>query len=159
MKHLLQPVFTFITFLFFFTICRAGDFEWVKTEKEISVYERWVKHNGNTVRELKVEFTVLSASAGKVIALLKDPAKGPKWNTNAKKFRIVPTANEAVWLNYVRYDIPWPMNDQDCSLKFYYNRSELTQPVCHIYFEEIKTEKFPLVKDVTRITGTKGKWV
>ncbi|MCH5596950.1 SRPBCC family protein [Niabella ginsengisoli] len=155
----MKKVLLLTAFSLFLTISHASDFELVKTDKNISVYERWVKHNGKTVRELKVDFTAQASSAEKVIALLKDPSKGTKWNTNAKSFRIAHTSNDAVWLSYVRYDIPWPMSDQDCSLKYYFNKSELNNPVCNIYFEGIKTEKFPVVKDVTRITGTKGKWM
>jgi hypothetical protein len=51
------------------------------------------------------------------------------------------------------------MDDQDCSLKYSFNKSDLNSPVCNIYFEGFNTEKFPVEKNVTRITGTKGKWM
>lgn len=159
MRTVLKTSMVLIGILLFAGFCAAGDFELVKADRNISLYERWVKHNGNTVRELKADFFVKAASAQDVVALLKNPAKGPRWNTNAKSYKIAYTTNDAVWLTYVRYKIPWPMDDQDCSLKYSFNKRDLNNPVCNIYFEGILTEKFPVVKNVTRITGTRGKWV
>ncbi|WP_114791719.1 hypothetical protein U0035_17635 [Niabella yanshanensis] len=159
MKTVFQYNTLLVLALLFTHFCSAGDFELIKAERNIALYERWVKHNGHTVRELKADFTVKAASAQDVVALLKNPAKGPRWNTNARNYKIAYTSNDAVWLTYVRYKIPWPMDDQDCSLKYSFNTSDLNSQVCNIYFEGIYTEKFPVVKNVTRITGTRGKWV
>lgn len=155
LKSSLLPVLAvFMTFT-----ASAADFELVKKEQNIALYERWINHNGNTVRELKVDFIARAVSAENVIALLKDPVKGTQWNKNAKSFKVAYTLNDAAWLTYTRYKIPWPMNDQDCSLKYYFNKSELNRTLCNIYFESVKTEKFPVIDNVTRITGTRGKWV
>ncbi|MGE9315166.1 START domain-containing protein [Niabella sp. CJ426] len=159
MKTVLPYFAPLILALMFINVCSASDFELIKAERNISLYERWVKHNGHTVRELKADFIVKAVSAQDVVALLKNPAKGPRWNTNARNYKIAYTSNDAVWLTYVRYKIPWPMDDQDCSLKYSFNKSDLNSPVCNIYFEGVDTEKFPVVKNVTRITGTRGKWV
>lgn len=140
-------------------LCRAADFKLVKAQQNIALYERWVKHNGNIVREIKADFTTKASSAETVISLLKNASKGTQWNTTASNYKIAYTANDAVWLAYVRYKIPWPMDDQDCSLKYSFNKGDLHNSVCNIYFEGIQTEKFPAVKNVTRITGTRGKWV
>lgn len=145
-------------FLFSALQAAASDFKLVKREKSISVYERWVDYHGHSVRELKVDFIARKGEAAKVIALLKDPSKGSTWNANAKSFRIALTGNETLWYNYVRYDIPWPLSDQDCSLKYYYNKNELQRSTCTIYFESAASSPFPVVKEVTRLTGTKGKW-
>lgn len=159
MKTIYQNSGVLMLALLVVSFCYAGDFELVKADRNISLYERWIKHNGNTVRELKADFTVKAVSAEAVVALLKNPAKGPRWNTNARNYKIAYTNNDAVWLTYVRYKIPWPMDDQDCSLKYSFNKSDLNSPVCNIYFEGFNTEKFPVEKNVTRITGTKGKWM
>ncbi len=159
----MKTIFLYITLLlpalFCINFCSAGDFKLIKAERNISLYERWVRHNGHTVRELKADFTVKAATARDVVALLKNPAKWARWNTNASNYKIAYTGNDAVWLTYVRYKIPWPMDDQDCSLKYTFNKSDLNSPVCNIYFEAFATEKFPVVKNVTRITGTLGKWM
>ncbi len=159
MKTIVHHVTLLAFILLSASFCKASDFELVKAGQNIALYERWVKHNGHTVRELKADFMVKAASAEAVVALLKNPAKGPRWNTNASNYKIAYTSNETVWLTYVRYKIPWPMDDQDCSLKYSFNKSDLNNPVCNIYFEGIYTESFPVIKNVTRITGTKGKWV
>lgn len=159
MKTIFPYYFLLAPALLLTGFCRAGDFELVKAERNISLYERWVKHNGNNVRELKADFIVKAASAADVVALLKNPAQGARWNANAKKYKIAYTGNDAVWLAYIRYKIPWPMDDQDCSLQYSFNRSDLDGRVCVISFRGVDTHKFPVEKNVTRITGTSGKWV
>ncbi|HTG57167.1 MAG TPA: hypothetical protein VL943_12905, partial [Niabella sp.] len=101
MKTVFQYNTLLVLALLFTDFCSAGDFELIKAERNIALYERWVKHNGHTVRELKADFTVKAASAQDVIALLKNPAKGPRWNTNARNYKIAYTSNDAVWLTYV----------------------------------------------------------
>ncbi|MGC4233259.1 MAG: START domain-containing protein [Niabella sp.] len=145
--------------LSFITVCNAAGFELIKKEKDICLYERWVTYNGNTVRELKADFIVKAASAKAVIALLKDPRKGIKWNKHTRSFKIAVTQNEDIWYTYIRYKMPWPMNDQDCSLKYFFNKNDMSSTICPIYFEDASAGQFPLIRNVNRITGTKGKWV
>ncbi|GAB3421696.1 SRPBCC family protein [Niabella aquatica] len=159
MKELIKSILPVMAGLLFITVCNAADFKLVKNESNINLYERWVPHNGNTVRELKADFVVRTPSADAVIALLKDPDKGAKWNTHARTVKIAVTKNETVWYTYVRYKMPWPMNDQDCGLKYFFNKNDVSKAICPVYFEEAGVMQFPAIKNVNRITGTRGKWV
>ncbi len=159
MKKLIPNSCLILAALLFITVCNAADFELIKKEKNICLYERWVAYNNSTVRELKADFMVKAASAEAVIVLLKDPRKGIKWNTHAKNFKISFTNSETVWHTYVRYKMPWPMNDQDCSLKYFFNKNDMNRTICPVYFEEAKVSQFPLIRNVNRITGTRGKWM
>ncbi len=158
MKEIIKPALLFLLLLVLSFTGYSSEFELIKKENGIALYERWIHYNGNTVRELKVQFMARAGTAKKVLFLLKDQQKGSQWNTNASSFKIAHTPDEAVWFTYVRYKLPWPMNDQDCSLKYYLNKTELHQKLCTIYFESGGKARFPEINNVTRITGTRGKW-
>ncbi|WP_018626389.1 hypothetical protein [Niabella aurantiaca] len=137
----------------------SGDFKMVKTSNGIALYERWVMHNGNKVRELKVSFEVAGAGLTDVVTLLKDAAKGSRWNVKSSAYKIARTRDEHVWLNYIRYALPWPMEDQDCSLKYFYYAPQAPARSNTIYFESVRHQAYPRLKNVTRLEGTSGKWV
>ncbi|MGJ7029882.1 hypothetical protein [Niabella hirudinis] len=137
----------------------SGEFKLVKASNGITLYERWVMHNGNEVRELKLSFEVAGASAADVVALLKDAGKGSRWNVKSSQYKITPTRDENVWLNYIRYSLPWPMDDQDCSLRYSYTKGNTFSRSGTIYFESTRHQVYPQFKNVTRLEGTAGKWV
>ncbi|MBO9593501.1 MAG: hypothetical protein J7599_11385 [Niabella sp.] len=142
----------------FLNAAAPADFKWVKTSNGIMLYERWVMHNGNKVRELKVCFDVPGAGLSDVVGLLKDAGKGSSWNVRSSQYKVTKTPDEHVWLNYIRYSLPWPMEDQDCSLKYFYNATTGTAGAHTIYFESIQHQVYPRFKNVTRLEGTSGKW-
>ncbi|WP_300603302.1 hypothetical protein [Niabella sp.] len=147
--------------LLFSSFSNAGapaDFKLVKITNGIMLYERWVMHNGNKVRELKASFDVAEAGLPDVVALLKDAGKGSRWNVRSSQYKVTRTPDEHVWLNYIRYSLPWPMEDQDCSLKYFYNASAAAAGAQTIYFESIQHQVYPKFKNVTRLEGTSGKW-
>ena len=135
------------------------DFKLIKVSNGIALYERWVMHNGNKVRELKLSFEVAGAGAADVVALLKDAGKGNSWNVKSSQYEITQTRDANVWLNYIRYSLPWPMEDQDCSLKYSYSKAGTFPGSGTIYFESIRHQVYPQFKNVTRLEGTAGKWV
>ncbi|MCF3108647.1 hypothetical protein LL912_07640 [Niabella sp. CC-SYL272] len=140
----------------FLNAAAPADFKLVKTSDGIALYERWVMHNGNKVRELKVCFNVAAAGVSDVVSLLKDAGKGSSWNVRSSQYKVTKTPDERVWLNYIRYSLPWPMEDQDCSLKYFYNTTAAATGSHTIYFESVQHPRF---KNVTRLEGTSGKWV
>ncbi len=136
----------------------TSDFKMIKQQNSISLYERWIKHNGNEVRELKAEFEIRSTSIQSILSLLKNGSRGTEWNNNSKTYQVSLTKEEHVWITYICYGIPWPMDDQDCCLRYSYEPAALTASSFAISFESTNYPAFPVKKDVTRITGTKGKW-
>lgn len=160
MKNTLkQTVFILLTGLLSMTSkSQAADFKLVQSQQNIALYERWIQHNGNNVRELKAEFTVKTNGTPQVIQLLKDAGKGNVWNPNASAYKIRLLQNTS-WLTYIRYKTPFPMDDQDCCLKYFYADADASKPMYAINFESMASNNFPLQKNVTRITGIKGKWL
>lgn len=130
----------------------TGDFRLVKQSENVFLYERWIDAGaGEKVREIKAVFLV-HADAENIMRVLKDPAKGKAWNVNAKHYQVLRTPDENRWISYIQYDIPWPFDDQDCCLAFQANGHEVS-------FESTSHSAFPVAEGMTRISGTRGKWM
>lgn len=134
-------------------------FKFIETRGPITLYERWVRHNNNSVRELKAVFMIHKTGVVDFITLLKSEQAAYKWNPNAKKLSVALSKEDNIWHSYMRYKIPWPMDDQDCCLKYYYDKNKLNGNLVPIYFYSVDYPAFPKLKTVTRITGTKGCWL
>jgi hypothetical protein len=131
----------------------ADDFKLVKNDRSISLYERWFTNaRGEQVRELKAVFTVQSTIPS-ITALLADASRGARWNQHAKTYYAHPAGNS--WITYIRYGTPWPFDDQDCCLRFSLNSNT---PVTLIHFESTTHQQYPVRKNITRLTGIKGRW-
>ncbi|WP_161596777.1 START domain-containing protein [Chitinophaga vietnamensis] len=131
-------------------------FRLVKKDAVIALYERWISTgSGDKVREIKAVFQVKTNVAA-VIGLFKDQQKGREWNINACEYRIIPSNDTSSWLTYIRYNIPWPMDDQDACLHYHYQSSGTQSEVA---FESATNSRFPVQHNTTRITGTRGKWI
>ncbi|MFX1705403.1 START domain-containing protein [Chitinophaga sp. CC14] len=135
----------------------TSEFKLVKQDNAIALYERWIPGaGGENVREIKAIFQVKCAIPA-VIGLFKDQARGREWNTNASDYRIATAPDPHHWITYIKYDIPWPVDDQDCCLLYRYQ--EMTGDAAEVAFESITDHRFPLYNKTTRITGTRGKWI
>ncbi|GAA4317349.1 hypothetical protein [Compostibacter hankyongensis] len=137
----------------------AGDFKLVKQDRSISLYERWIPaKSGEKVRELKAVFSV-HADPASVTRLLTDADRGIRWNTAAKTYEVRRAADTDSWVTYIRYDIPWPFDDQDCCLRFHAARDAAGQLSGEITFSSIADPRFPRMNGVDRTTGTRGRWL
>ncbi|GEP98916.1 hypothetical protein CCY01nite_51760 [Chitinophaga cymbidii] len=143
---------TIVFFRFLFAKPNTGDFRLVKQSENVFLYERWIDAGaGEKVREIKAVFLV-HADAENIMRTLKDPAKGKAWNVNARHYQVMRTPDENRWISYIQYDIPWPFDDQDCCLAFHANGREVS-------FESTNHSAFPVAENMTRISGTRGKWI
>jgi len=161
MKNISIHVFALLLCqLFFVQNSFASDFKIVKKQGDIILYERWITDTkGESVRELKAEFLVKSNTEN-IIDLLKNQPEGTKWNRNASEYRIVNTHNNERWINYIKYDMPAIMDDQECCLLYRLHSSfSQQQNICVISFESTLCPLFPVNSDVTRITGVRGRWI
>jgi len=158
MKSLLSFV-SMILFLCSGTLAQtayASDYKFIKKTGATSLYERWIKGlRGEEVRELKAVL-IVEASVDKIEQLLKNPAAGTSWNTRASQYRIAATPQPHQWVNYIRYDMPAIMDDQDCCLLF--TKKILADQVTELSFRSTLADVFPKTNGVKRITGVKGKW-
>ncbi len=138
-------------------IVYGQDYTLVKRDGRISMYEKWIAVTGNDkVREIKFAFS-LRAGVDDVIGLLANQEKAKQWNNTVSEYRILNAdVGNTSWVSYIRYDIPWPMKDQDCCLQYKVARSDGR---AEIWFNSIQNKQFPVTGDVNRITGTKGKWL
>ena len=138
----------------------ASEFKIVKKQGDIVLYERWIAGSkGESVRELKAEFFVKSITES-VIDLLKNQPEGTKWNMNTSLYKIANTRNDDQWINYIKYDMPAIMDDQECCLLYKVTSSFSDQQnVCVINFESTISPLFPVNPDVKRITGVRGQWI
>ncbi len=134
------------------TALRAADFRLVKQSGDIFLYERWIGEGDAAVRELKAVFLV-KAQTPAIIRLLRDPQRGPGWNPSAREYKVLPATEPDHWINYIRYAIPWPFEDQDCCLSFHQENP------LEIRFESTQHPAFPPAEGRTRLTGVRGKWL
>lgn len=137
----------------------VDEFKLVKQQGNISLYERWIEVNqAEKVRELKAVFSVRSEIPA-VVRLFKNPSKSKEWNVNAKEYSVLAGPDENTWITYLKYDIPWPMDDQDCCLSYQYRGNAGNENFAELYFESTTHSRFPVTSNTTRITGTKGRWI
>jgi uncharacterized protein YndB with AHSA1/START domain len=134
----------------------AEKFTLVKTQGAVSLYERWLEiEPGRQGREVKAEFTVSQPPAA-VVALLRDEAKAKDWMRRVSECRIVPDPHSGSWLAYVHYNIPWPISNQDCLLR-YEQRREGEQ--LRIAFRTAAHSDFSPKARVKRMAGVAGAWL
>ncbi len=135
------------------------EYKLVKKDAVLSLYERWIPGGqGELVREIKAVFVVRS-DVEAVINLLTDQARGKEWNINAEKYNVLHAGDRTNWITYTRYSIPWPFGNQDCCLFYKVNKDAGNLRAGVIGFESVLNNQFPVTSSVTRITGTKGKWL
>ena len=133
----------------------TADFTLVKRSDGISLYERWYPIDSDqNAREVKATFLVKTDPTS-ALALLRDKEKGALWNKNTNAFDVV-DIDEDTWVCYIQYDLPWPVNNQDCVLKY----SAAGEPDSLVVdFFAVDHPKFPMRSRIQRIPDTRGKWL
>lgn len=131
-----------------------GVFKLVKTSGRVSLYERWVEiEPGNSVREVKAEFTV-DAGMDAALALLKDKSRVHRWMQGMQEFQVVENLSDG-WVSYIRYSIPWPLADQDIVMRFKLFKSTGLYTAS---FQSSTHASYPVKDGVTRMKGVTGSW-
>lgn len=136
-----------------------GEYKLVMKDDVLSLYERWIPGGeGEQVREIKAVFVVRS-SVEAVINLITNESRGKEWNVNAGKYNVLHGGVNGGWITYTRYSIPWPFGDQDCCLSYTVHKDPGNPRIGVLGFESVLHHQFPVTASVTRINGTKGKWL
>ena len=132
------------------------NFKLVKVDGAVSLYERWLEvEPGREAREMKAEFTAPGAP-DEAVALLRNEVKAMEWMRRVGACRIMADGSAQSWLSYVRYDIPWPVSDQDCLLRYELKK---TGNQIHIPFRSAIDDKIPPKSKVKRMKGITGSWL
>ncbi len=129
----------------------------VRSEENISIYTRWIPvTETRSTRQLKAEFNI-DSPAEKVISVLRDEKSYTKWMKATKTYYRLKTIDENQWYSYIQFSIPWPLNNQDCILR--YEVQESTEPL-KIEIRLMGEPDFLQHYDgVERISHMEGSWV
>jgi len=132
-----------------------GGFKLVKVKGGVHLYERWVEIGpGLKVRELKAEFTT-EAGVETLLGLLSDASRAYRWMQALEEFRLVEKQGPKVWTSYIRYKVPWPLEDQDVVLKY---QVSAVNGLHSVSFQSVTNASCPVKEGVTRMQGVSGSW-
>jgi len=132
-------------------------FTLVRSDKNIFIYTRWIPvTEARSTRQLKAKF-VIDCPAENVVSVLRDEKSYTKWMKATKTCYRIKTINSNQWYSYVQFSIPWPLNNQDCILKYEVRTcEELSRTVITLLSEPDLLES---CKGIERISHMEGKWV
>ena len=134
----------------------SSGYQLVKKAKGIELYEKWYEiTSSQQAREVKVAYRI-HASIESAAALIENEGKATQWNKGSSHYKIIPKDDNS-WISYIQYDLPWPLDNQDCVLHYTVSHSTADQII--ISFRSVEYEVFPPAKNVSRISEIKGKWV
>jgi hypothetical protein len=132
--------------------------EWrLQKEKDgIQIYTRWVPVEEDRKARQMHAIMQVDASLEAVVMAFSDQEQVPKWLSRAQEyFHFIPQG-KTDWYAYTRFNIPWPMQDQDLI-----TRNQLTQDSdsrqVHVTIEGVK-DYIPEKKDAMRIPHFEGTW-
>lgn len=131
-------------------------FKIVKEQGDIHVYERWFEVEGENreTRELKAEFEA-PAGLDEILPLIREPEKAARWMNAASEVKAVGSQSGPQWSSYIRYNLPWPLNDQDCVMCYHLIREGGRTLV---YFRSVADSRVPPKDGVKRLEGVQGLW-
>jgi hypothetical protein len=139
------------------TIDVNAKFNLVKSDDNISIYTRWIPvTETRSTRQLKAEF-VIDCPVEKVVSVLRDEKSYTKWMKATKTYYRLKTINENQWYSYVQFSIPWPLNNQDCILK--YEVHECADPSKTEITLAGEPDFLQTYEGVERISHMEGSWV
>jgi START domain len=130
-------------------------FTLVRSDDNISIYMRWIKVNDTTsTRQLKAKF-MLDCPAENVVSVLRDDKSYTKWMKATKTCYRVKTINSNQWYSYVQFAIPWPLNNQDCILKYeVHANDDLSRTVITLVSVPGILESYNGIERISHLDGT-----
>jgi len=132
-----------------------NDFEYVREKGSVKLYERWYEvEGGEKVRELKAEFSV-DVDSESMLKLLKNTSRASNWMQRLDEFELVDNRGGS-WVNYVHYNIPWPLDDQDVVLRY---RKSNVDGALLVTFVSDSHDSYPSKRGITRMQGVSGSWL
>ena len=132
-------------------------FTLVRSDNNISIYTRWIPvTESRSTRQLKAEF-VIDCPPENIISVLRDEKSYTKWMKATNTYYRLKTVNENQWYSYVQFSIPWPLNNQDCILR--YEVQDSTEPMKTEIRLVGEPDFLQHYDGVERISHMEGSWV
>jgi len=134
----------------------TSPFELVDEESGIQLYERWHETaEGRAYRELK-SVLLVQANTQTLLRTLREEQRAEKWMRRVDEVQALPGHSRHHWYAYVRYDLPWPASDHDCTIS--YRQTVDASGTTTVRFESVALESHPVKEGIERITGLSGRW-
>jgi hypothetical protein len=136
---------------------KSANFTLVRSDENISIYTRWIPATETRLtRQIKAEF-IIDSPADKIVSVLRDEKSYLLWMKSTKSYYRLKTVNDNQWFAYIQFSIPWPLNNQDCILKYEVHES----------LEALRTEIYLVgepdflktYEGVERISHMEGSWI
>ena len=90
----------------------------VKDVSGIRIFTRWIPvTESRSARQIKAVL-VMDGSVAAVLAVLRDDRSFTKWMNGTKEYSRLKTIDSKQWYSYVQFSVPWPLNNQDCIIKY-----------------------------------------
>jgi hypothetical protein len=136
---------------------KSANFTLVRSDENISIYTRWIPATETRMtRQIKAEF-VIDCSIDNIISVLKDEKSYTQWMKATKTYYRLKTINDNQWLAYIQFSIPWPLNNQDCILKYEVHQNEdKSQTEITLQGEPDFLKSY---EGVERISHMEGSWI
>jgi hypothetical protein len=133
------------------------EFEIVRQDERITLYERWTPFPGTTTsaRQVKGVFEVATSLAD-MYSAINNEQKIKAWQENILEYKFIPKT-DSTWIIYSLTEVPWPLSNQDYLLS--YSLLEKNQKKIIVSFaHSTNVELAPIRKDADR-TPTVGTWM
>lgn len=135
-----------------------NEFKLIRKNGPTHLYERWITVDKEQVRELKAVFSVRSDITS-IVKLLQSQQHGTQWQTKASAYTVKMLQEPVAWINYIQYDLPAVMDDQDCLLLYAIPMGLVPDAQsCVVLFSSTADSQYPVKSGVKRISGVKGSW-
>ncbi len=132
------------------------DWQLAKNSDGVKVYVRRIEAEpGRVERQLKAEMT-MNASLSAAVATLRDDKELTHWINRAVESFNFNIKDNHFWNNYIQFQIPWPLNNQDVITKNYLSQDSLTRIVTLTIYAD--NDKLPVRDHVDRIPSFEGSW-
>ncbi len=94
------------------------EFLLARADEHVAIYYRWMEAGDNRMaRQLKAVFTVESTPEA-VLSVIRDDRSFTGWMSGTKTYYRVKSVDVNQWYSYVQFEVPWPLNNQDCILRY-----------------------------------------
>jgi hypothetical protein len=131
-------------------------YTFLKKDKNITLASRELTLPDNRkTRELRAEF-VVDADVATILKVIRNEKYATIWMKGVKEFTTIRRENENDWFAYVQYDVPWPLSNQDCIIRYQCVAAENGKG--YVLNLNGSPDYLPVKPGVERISHLCGRW-